>query len=97
MSFWVALLQCVVTGVAGLLLVTPLVLSNSNAAEYPVCNCAAGFVSARLRGVFGVTRDDRIDLEFENITLNIGPFKAAEKVGGNVSTHCWRGVTPVES
>jgi hypothetical protein len=27
-----------------------------------------------------VTRDDRIDLEFKNITLSIGPFKAAEKV-----------------
>jgi hypothetical protein len=41
----------------------------------------AGFVSARLRGEYGVTRDDKIDLEFKNITLNVGPFKAAEKVG----------------
>jgi hypothetical protein len=46
-----------------------------------VC-CPAGFVSARLRGDYSVTRDDRIDLEFRNITLNVGPFKAAEKVGG---------------
>lgn len=45
-----------------------------------VC-CPAGFVSARLRGDYSVTRDDRIDLEFRNITLNVGPFKAAEKVG----------------
>jgi hypothetical protein len=37
-------------------------------------------VSARLRGEYQVTRDDRIDLEFKNITLSIGPFKAAEKV-----------------
>lgn len=41
---------------------------------------ASGFVAAKLRGKFGVTRDDRIDLEFENITLNIGPWRAAEKV-----------------
>lgn len=40
-----------------------------------------GFVSARLRGEYGITRDDKIDLEFSNITLNIGPWKAAEKVG----------------
>lgn len=39
-----------------------------------------GFISARLRGEYKVTRDDRIDLEFRNITLSIGPFKAAEKV-----------------
>lgn len=39
-----------------------------------------GFVSARLRGEYKVTRDDRIDLEFKNLTLNIGPIKAAEKV-----------------
>jgi len=45
------------------------------------CNInAAGFISARLRGEYKVTRDDRIDLEFRNITLSIGPFKAAEKV-----------------
>ncbi len=42
--------------------------------------CPAGFVSARLRGEYSVTRDDRIDLEFRNLTLNVGPFKAAEKV-----------------
>jgi hypothetical protein len=47
----------------------------------PLVSCPAGFVSARLRGDYSVTRDDRIDLEFRNITLNVGPFKAAEKVG----------------
>lgn len=54
-----------------------------------VCTAAhtpAGFVSARLRGEYQITRDDRIDLEFKNITLNIGPIKAAEKVRADVST-----------
>jgi hypothetical protein len=39
-----------------------------------------GLVSARLRGVYSVTRDDRVDLEFKNLVLKIGPFQAAEKV-----------------
>jgi hypothetical protein len=39
-----------------------------------------GLVSARLHGVYGVTRDDRVDLEFKNLVLRIGPFQAAEKV-----------------
>jgi hypothetical protein len=39
-----------------------------------------GLVSARLRGVYSVTRDDRVDLEFRNLVLKIGPFQAAEKV-----------------
>jgi hypothetical protein len=38
-------------------------------------------VSAKLRGKYSVTRDDRIDLEFEDIKLSIGPFQAAQKVG----------------
>lgn len=65
----------------------PCVCNLCVATEQPHCVrmslCAAtptGFVSARLRGEYEATRDDRIDLEFKNITLNIGPFKAAEKV-----------------
>ncbi|WIA15553.1 hypothetical protein OEZ85_002185 [Tetradesmus obliquus] len=39
-----------------------------------------GLVSARLRGEYAVTRDDRVDLEFKNLVLKVGPFQAAEKV-----------------
>jgi hypothetical protein len=39
-----------------------------------------GLVSARLRGDYSVTRDDRVDLEFKNLVLKVGPFQAAEKV-----------------
>lgn len=35
-----------------------------------------------------MTRDDRIDLEFRNITLSIGPFKAAEKVCADWGLYC---------
>lgn len=43
-----------------------------------------GLVSARLRGEYAVTRDDRVDLEFKNLVLKVGPFQAAEKVCGLV-------------
>lgn len=39
-----------------------------------------GLVCARLRGEYDVTRDDRVDLEFKNLVMKIGPFQAAEKV-----------------
>jgi hypothetical protein len=41
-----------------------------------------GLVCARLRGDYKVTRDDRVDLQFKNLVLRVGPFQAAEKVFG---------------
>ena len=41
-----------------------------------------GLVSARLRGEYRVTRDDRVDLEFSNLVLKVGPFQTTEKVRG---------------
>jgi hypothetical protein len=39
-----------------------------------------GLVSAKLRGEFQVTRPDRIDLEFKDVALSVGPLQLLKKV-----------------
>ena len=39
-----------------------------------------GLVSAKLRGELQVTRPDRIDLEFKDIALSVGPLQLLKKV-----------------
>lgn len=41
-----------------------------------------GLVAAKLRGEFEATRPDRIDLQFLDLALCIGPWQAARKVRG---------------
>jgi len=38
-----------------------------------------GLVSAKLRGEFQVSRPDRIDLEFKDIALSVGPLQLLKK------------------
>lgn len=47
-----------------------------------------GLVCARLRGDYAVTRDDRVDLKFENLVVKVGPFQAAKKVIGLIWLIC---------